>query len=373
MKIFGFQITPFYKQTLRMSWEACFTGFRKTIMSWKARQLNTLIQRVEVLKVFATSKIWYKASALPLPATYVKKFESLVGSFLWLGRLERLKLDEVKNLCSAGGLGLPCISSKSDSLFLRQTCRLLSNSESLQYSHVRYWLGLHLREYFPDMANGPHAEIVSSYFQHMRLLLVEGLELGDLTVAKLKAVTAKALYEGFTTSFPPPKVVFKYNIDWQLVWARLEYLVLEPHGREVLFNIVHNIVPNKERLFTKMHMVNSPNCMVCGVREDNTHIFTECIMVREAWGWVRMRLLGLLSEASARCSNFELINLMFEKHHMDTEAVWLVATFVEYVWLEKVMRNKNVKLEHIVGHLKLRYRANQVSKKPSLGYISYIS
>ena len=86
-----------------------------------------------------------------------------------------------------------------------------------------------------------------------------------------------------------------------------------------------------------MHMVNSPNCMVCRVREDNSHIFIECVMVREDWGWVRMRLLGLLSEASARCSNFELINLMFEKHHMDTEAVWLVATFVEYVWLEKVM------------------------------------
>ena len=44
---------------------------------------------------------------------------------------------------------------------------------------------------------------------------------------------------------------------------------------------------------------------------------------------------------------------------MDTEAVWLVATFVEYVWLEKVMRNKIVKLEHIVEHLKMRYRANQ--------------
>ena len=179
------------------------------------------------------------------------------------------------------------------------------------------------------MANGPHAEIVCSYFQHMRLLLVEGLELGDLSVAKLKTVTAKALYGGFTSSFPPPKVVFKYDIDWELVWTRLEYLVLEPNGREVLFTIIHNIVPNKERLFTKMHMVNSPNCLVCGVREDNPHIFTECVMVREAWGWVRMRLLGLLSEASARCSNFELINLMFEKHLMDSEAVWLVATFLE--------------------------------------------
>ena len=70
-------------------------------------------------------------------------------------------------------------------------------------------------------------------------------------------MTAKALYEGFTTSFPPPKVIFKFNIAWQLVWERLEYLVLEPVGQEVLFTIVHNIVPNRERLYSKLHMVNS--------------------------------------------------------------------------------------------------------------------
>ena len=123
------------------------------------------------------------------------------------------------------------------------------------------------------MAKGPHAETVSPYFQHMRLLLVEELVLEDISVAKLRTVTANALYEGYTMAFPPPEVIFKFNIDWQMVWDRLGYLVLEPVGREVLFTIVQNIVPNRERLFTKMHMVNSPNRMVCGVREDNVHIF----------------------------------------------------------------------------------------------------
>ena len=128
-----------------------------------------------------------------------------------------------------------------------------------------------------------------------------------------------------------------------MVWKRLGYLVLEPVGREALFSIIHNIVPNRDRLFSKMHLVNSPNCMVCGLRESNTHIFTECVMVREAWGWVRRSLLEMLSEESARCSNFEMIHLMFEMHVMDLEAVWLVATFVEYVWLEKFMCKKMVK------------------------------
>ena len=100
-----FQVTPTYKQTLHLSWGVCFSGFRKTVMSWKSRQLDTLVQRVQVIKLFATSKIWYMASALPLPATFLKKFESLMGTFLWTGKLERLQLDEVKNPLFAGGLG----------------------------------------------------------------------------------------------------------------------------------------------------------------------------------------------------------------------------------------------------------------------------
>ena len=105
------------------------------------------------------------------------------------------------------------------------------HSGSSHYSHVRYWLGLHLRDYFPDMADGPHAEIIAPYFQHMRLLLVEGLVLGDLSVATIRRVTANELYQSNTTSFPPPKIVFKYDVDWSLVWKRLEYLFLDPLGR----------------------------------------------------------------------------------------------------------------------------------------------
>ena len=174
IKIFGFQITPVYKTTLESCWEKCFTGFHKLLMSWSSRQLETLIQRVEVLRLFATSKLWYKASALPLPAKFAKKFESSMVKFLWVGRLEKLKIDEVKNPYLSGGLNLPCVISKADSLLLCQVCRMLKNSASNEYKHMKYWLGLYISEYFPDMSVGPHAEIISPYFQHIKPLLVGG-------------------------------------------------------------------------------------------------------------------------------------------------------------------------------------------------------
>ena len=60
----------------------------------------------------------------------------------------------------------------------------------------------------------------------------------------MKGVTTKSIYLGYTSTFPPPKVVFKIDVDWALVWKRVSSPVLEPGAREILFMIVHNIVPN---------------------------------------------------------------------------------------------------------------------------------
>ena len=268
---------------------------------------------------------------------------------------------------------MPCVFSKANSLFLKQTCRLLMCPGSKQYGHLRYWIGLYVRDFFPDMAAGPHAELICPYFQHMRLLLVEGLVLGDIELGRINSVTAKKLYAGYTSSFPPPKVIFKFDVDWDLVWERLENLKLDPLARNFMFNIIHKIVPNRLRLHSKFNTVNSPNCLVCGLVEDNTHLFMECVIVREAWGWLRMRLLEMLPEDCAITSNFEFLNLMFVKHLMDNEAVWLIGTFIELVWVEKFQKKRNVKINHVIGTLKLKYKENQMSRKPLLGFITSIS
>ena len=48
----------------------------------------------------------------------VKKFESLMGKFIWnsSGRILRVALDEVKNDKLLGGLKLPCLANMADAL-----------------------------------------------------------------------------------------------------------------------------------------------------------------------------------------------------------------------------------------------------------------
>ena len=369
LKIFGFQVTPSFKLTLEKSWEKCFEGFHKILMSWSSRQLETLVQRVKVLRVFATSKLWYTASALPLPVKFSKKFESAMSKFIWMGKFEKLKIDEIKNPCLSGGLNLPCIISKSDSLFLSQTCRMLKYSGSREYKHIKYWLGLYLKEYFPDMGVGSHAEIPSAYFLHMKALLVGGFVLGDLKVDSLHQATAKVLYEEFTSSFPPPKVVYKFDVEWQTVWQRLQNPVLDAMGREVLFLVTHNIVPNKDRMF-RCNMSPTSNCQSCGVVQDNVHLFCECVSVRESWFFIRQRLLGMLAPEDCINTNFEFIHMMFSSSPLDNEAVWLLGAYMHLVWKEFICKKKNLRFESFIAQIRQEFKSHQLSSRPQLAHIT---
>ena len=219
------------------------------------------------------------------------------------------------------------------------------------------------------MANGPHAELISPYFSHMKSLLSGGIVLGDVNPQNLKLVTAKTLYKGFTSSFPPPKIIYKYDVEWSQVWVRLQSPMLEPKAREILFMVINNIVANRDRLFHKFRKAATPNCVACGVLQDNVHLFCECKFVREAWFWVRHRLLDLLPASHGQTSNFEFLNLMFDSFLLDKEIIWMIGIFVQLVWDFVVCKKKCLKLETVKSEYFLKFETHKTTKMPTLEHI----
>ena len=94
-------------------------------MSWKQRSFESLTQKVEFAKTFALSKLWYVRQVLPLPPSVAKKVESQLSTFLFEGKPELLKLQELFLPVKRGGLGLPEERSRAESLRLKQLCRML--------------------------------------------------------------------------------------------------------------------------------------------------------------------------------------------------------------------------------------------------------
>ena len=106
IKVFGVFIMNSYTELLRRNWSYRFDKFEQAILSWSPRVLDTIFQRVEVVRTFALSRIFYVASILPLPATTARKIEQVIGKFLWSasGRILRIALDELKNTPEKGGV-----------------------------------------------------------------------------------------------------------------------------------------------------------------------------------------------------------------------------------------------------------------------------
>ena len=289
MKVFGFIICQTYNDTLTQNWAETVRSFQKVLLSFDLRSLNTLHQRVDVVNIFATSKLWYKAAVLPLPGSVAKDLESCMVKFLWRGKLEKLSLVELCNKKVDGGLGLVEIRSKADALLLKQACRILTACGSKSWLHLKYWMGLYLARIIPEMRSGPHSERIPVMYTTVKALFDESVM--ELPVEDIEKITVKELYKSFTETLPPPKVLYKPDQGrvWENVWSNINNPMLRVKEREFLFLLVHNILPTRERLF-RMNVVESDVCVCGGGVESLEHIFFTCVKSQSAWSWMRRKM-----------------------------------------------------------------------------------
>ena len=102
-------------------------------------------------------------------------------------------------------------------------------------------------------------------------------------------------------------------------------------------------------------------------------MFTGCGLVREAWCWVRRRLLDLLPDDMADISNKELIMFLFPKERMEDEMVWVMGVYMGWVFEEAVQKGRVLNDAHVRGYMKYMYYQSLHTKMPQLGYISEIT
>ena len=99
VKIFGIYFKDSYKAMIKRNWDVRFEKFANVVKSWSGRVMQSLSSKVEVLKIFALSRVYYVASILPITKAMIQKFESIMGKFVWANTDSFLciSLDEIKN------------------------------------------------------------------------------------------------------------------------------------------------------------------------------------------------------------------------------------------------------------------------------------
>lgn len=365
LRILGINFHPTVAETIRSSWESCSQGYFNLLVSWGSRNLPTLEQRVRVLTTFAMSKLWYLAQVLPIPGTVVEALERTTRVFLWRGRMEKLPYEELFNKVEEGGLGLPSISVRCDSLFLTQVSRILSVNGPHR-NHLIYWIGMSLTTWLPELRGGLNAQITTPYFKKVICLLKESFILGAVNPQGLKQVKAKKVYLELMNSPPPPKVLSKHaGVEWERVWRNLRSKVISIQGRDLIFSIIHNIYKTKSRLF-RMNQHPSGLCNWCRVEETCSHFFTSCIYTNETWIYLKTVLRRIIGSQPLIMDNLRLLFLDIQPHRNLNEILFLISFYVIYVHSCKWEGN-NPTVSHLKGFLKHAILVYSKGNFPSLG------
>ena len=82
IKVFGVIFMNSYRDMLSKNWSVRFQKFEAAIISWNGRILESIYQRIEIMKTFAMSRLYYLASILPLPQGISKKIDQVIGKFI---------------------------------------------------------------------------------------------------------------------------------------------------------------------------------------------------------------------------------------------------------------------------------------------------
>ena len=228
VKVFGVKIVSSYKEIIIIiNWDFRFGKFEDAVRSWSSRALDSLSQRIEVLKTFALSRLWYLGSALPIKKGMVKKIEKVCGKFIWnqSGRILRIKMEELKKPRLEGGLGMPCVSAMTDALLVRQMMRMLGSGDSKTIGHLVHWVGAKLDGMFQAPAAVGNV-LIPDHFAMMIDLLNEAVVAEVMEVATWRNITNKNIYSFYISLLPEVRIVTESGLDYKPVWRRLGMAVM---------------------------------------------------------------------------------------------------------------------------------------------------
>ena len=399
-KIFGVFVSDSYDEMLKLNWDHRYKKFSNVLYSWSHRVLDTLQQRVEVIKMFGLSRVYYVAAILPINAAMVKKFETLMGKFIWnwSGKILRVAIDEIKNKKLEGGLQLPCLSTMADALIFSQCIRLIKSEDSKSLQHLKFWIGDSVEAVMKGSGSavlpgtgsamlagtgiavlpGTGSAVLPGtgsaglpwsggrvtaagfpeYFKHVAGIFEDMLTSEVVTDKSIRSITNKAVYADMTSSLPPPKVVMEGDKDYSVVWGRLHSPVVDYRARDVMYLLLHNKLPVQERLF-RIRLRADPYCLYCVGAEigDAVHFFCTCRKVSDTWSWVKRQVITQVGRDTA---DWDVINMFFPKSRHDKEIVWMLTHYVLYVWENVHVKESDVKLDQFIGYLKFKYKESQI-------------
>ena len=257
------------------------------------------------------------------------------------------------------------MNSMCKSLLLSQLVRLLKSESEKSIQHIGYWMGELLVDFVADIDNGEHSDATPSYFETLCDLIVEARLDGILNTATWRSLTNRMIYRQYASKFAATKVENEAadSSVFNLTWKRMVLPVLASETKEIIYLVIHDKLPVKERLF-RVGVGPDPYCLEClnivgAVAVTSEHFFCTCLRVVDVWTEIKQVLNGLLPSV-ATTTDLDLITLKFERSQVENEMTWIIGNYLAETWKSLHIRGQaRLRRESVFGFLKFKFKSEQ--------------
>ena len=117
------------------NWASKITKIENVIRQWKARHL-TLFGKIIIIKSFLVSQIIYNAQMILMPQNVIKQINTLLYTFLWNGKRDKVKRKVICMKYNFGGLKMVDLNTLFQSFLLKWILHYFSVPESSKWKRV---------------------------------------------------------------------------------------------------------------------------------------------------------------------------------------------------------------------------------------------
>ncbi|KAL9694657.1 hypothetical protein quinque_013942 [Culex quinquefasciatus] len=236
VKILGINFFNDHKQMIQFNWDEVIRKTTQLMWMYKARNL-TLIQKVTVLNMFVTSKLWFVASVLSIRNQDIARITRL-GFFLW-GRQLRVPMEQICQPIAKGGLNLHLPMHKCRALLVNRFLCTIAETPFAEHLYGQVNNGGSLPATYPCLR--PTWTTIRELPQQLR---------DNPCSSSIESHLLQAL--------PTPKVVVNnLRASWRSVWRNVRARSLTSLEKSTFYLLVNGKLPHAALLFRQHRISNA--------------------------------------------------------------------------------------------------------------------
>lgn len=276
VKILGVVFANSIRLMVKLNWDTMINHFAHTTWLHSGRPLS-LHQKVTLLNVFATSKIWYLSSILPPSSVHIAKITKTMGNYLWRGIPARIPMLQMARSRDKGGLKLQLASLKCKSLLLNRHLREMNS--------MPYYRSL------LEPANNAFGACPADLPDVKTMRQMKN----QIPVNLLDNPFAESIHRFFVEQTDEPKVQQAHpDVRWSKIWRNITKSNLSPLQKSSLYMIVNEKVAHR-KLYHVIGRADSEECLHCpGVTETIQHKYQECPQTSQAWSHLQRKMSTII-------------------------------------------------------------------------------